>query len=211
MLSARSRALPLLKAIESGLIPANQIPFHQRGILERSRFAEVKELATKLFSASAPSPRQDVIQKYKSALSLRGDADHGRETFKKHCLVCHRAGDLGVSNSGPNLASIRAWNPEQVLINILDPNREVAPNFIAYTVMTTEGRVIYGLIAEEGATSLSLNRPDGTSETILRGDIEEIAGSGLSLMPEGLEYSISQQSMADLIVFVLAADKSKNK
>src|SRR5262249_21442506 len=110
-----------------------------------------------------------------------------------------------------NLANIRAWNPEQVLINILDPNREVAPNFIAYTVVTTEGRVIYGLLADDGATSLTLKRPDGIAETVLRSDIDEIAGSGQALMSEGLEKSISQQNMADLITFLLTPETGESK
>lgn len=209
MLGARTRVLPLLKAVESGLIPANQIPFHQRKTLERSQVAVVKQLATKLFSGSAPGPRKEVIEKYKPALSLRGDAARGREVFEKHCIACHRAGDFGAGSAGPNLATVRAWNPEQVLINILDPNREVAPNFIAYNVVTTEGRVINGLIADDGVTSLTLTRPDGKAETLLRSDIEEISGSGLSLMPEGLENNISHQNMADLITFLLAAKKGE--
>ncbi|MDZ4287959.1 MAG: PVC-type heme-binding CxxCH protein, partial [Prosthecobacter sp.] len=149
LLSVRARALPLLKAVESGLIPANQIPFAQRRTLGLSSVAEVKELATKLFSDSAPGPRKEVIEKYNPALSLKGDIASGQKVFETVCIACHRAGDLGTKDLGPNLANIRAWNSEQVLINILDPNREVVPSFIAYAVETKDGRTIYGLIAEE--------------------------------------------------------------
>jgi putative heme-binding domain-containing protein len=111
-------------------------------------------------------------------------------------------GDLG-KDVGPNLATIRQWNPEQVLINTLDPNREVAPNFIGYTVETKDGRTIYGIIAEESAASLTLKRADGLTDTVLRRDIAQLSGSGLSLMPEGLESAISVEQMADLIAFLL--------
>jgi len=36
----------------------------------------------------------------------------------------------------------------------------------------------------------------------LRKDIDEIASTGISLMPEGLEKSINVQEMADLLVFL---------
>lgn len=209
MLGVRARALPLLKAVESGLIPANQIPFDQRRILALSSVPEVKELATKLFSGAAPGPRKDVIKKYQAALEVPGDVARGRLVFEKACIACHRAGDFGTKDTGPNLATIRAWNPEQLLINILDPNREVAPNFVSYTVATADGRLVTGIIADDGAAGLTIKRADGVTETVLRRDIDEILGTGLSLMPEGVENTVSQQSMADLIAFLLApASKS---
>ncbi len=210
MLSMRIRTLPLLKAVESGLIAANQIPFAHRLLLGRSTIPEVKELAGKLFGASAPGPRREVIERYKPVLAMKGDIARGQKVFEAACIACHRAGDIGQQEIGPNLANIRAWNPEQVLINILDPNREIVPAFIAYTVETKEGRTAYGLIAEESAASLTIKRPDGITETVLRRDISKITGSGLSLMPDGLEAAISQQGMADLIAFLLAPGMGGN-
>ena len=35
---------------------------------------------------------------------------------------------------GLNLSTIRQWSAEQMMVNILDPNREVAPNFIQYAI-----------------------------------------------------------------------------
>ena len=204
MLGGRARVLPLLQAIESGKIPANQVPFARRGLLLRSADAQVKELAAKLFSDSAPGSRKEVIAKYQPALSMKGDADRGRKVFETVCATCHRAGDIG-KEVGPNLATIRGWNPDQVLINILDPNREVAPNFMSYTVETKDGRTLFGLIAEEGAASLTLKRADGVTDSILRSDIASITGSGLSLMPEGVEAAVSIGQMADLLAFLLPA------
>lgn len=204
MLAVRARALPLMQAVESGLVPASQVPFASRRLLGLSSDAEVRRLAEKHFSASAPGPRKEVIAKYAPALERKGDPARGRKVFETACIACHKAGEIGVQDIGPNLANIRAWNPEQVLINILDPNREVVPSFLAYTVETTAGGTIYGMIAEEGAVGLTLRRPDGGSETVLRQNIAKITGSGLSLMPEGLEAAITPEAMADLIAFLLA-------
>ena len=88
---------------------------------------------------------------------------------------------------GPNLASVRRKTPEELLISILDPNREVSPEYLEYTVALDDGRVVTGLVAAETPTSVTLRGREGTEQTILRGNIDEIAGTGKSLMPEGLE------------------------
>jgi putative membrane-bound dehydrogenase-like protein len=202
MLGGRNRVLPLLQAIADGVVPANQVPFARRAALLRSGDSPQKELAAKVFGAASPGSRQEVLAQYQGALSLKGDVARGRKIFETSCATCHRAGDLG-KDVGPNLAAIRQWNPEQVLINILDPNREVAPNFFGYTVETSDGRTLDGLIAAESAASLTLKRADELTDTVLRRDIAQISGTGLSLMPEGLEAAISLEQMADLIAFLL--------
>lgn len=214
MLAVRTRALPLLKAIEGGLIPANQVPFAQRRLLTLSTVPQVKELAAKVFNSSAPGPRKTVIEKYKPALALNGDPLRGKAVFEKACINCHRLGDLGSKDVGPNLATIRAWHPEQLLINILDPSREVAPAYTGYTVETSEGRVLFGLIVDDGPVSVTVKRPDGITETIFRREIDSLAGSAVSVMPEGLEAVVPPEGMADLIAFLLApvkTDKSVSK
>ena len=76
-------------------------------------------------------------------------------------------------------------------------------NFLAYTVETKSGKTVYGMIAEENAASLSIKRPDGMAETVRRRDVETLTGTGISLMPDGLQAAISKEQMADLIAFLL--------
>ena len=64
------------------------------------------------------------------------------------------------------------------------------------------GRTYSGIIASETATSLTLRRGEGAQDTILRGQVAELASTGLSLMPEGFEKRISKPEMADLIAFL---------
>lgn len=89
-----------------------------------------------------------------------------------------------------------------MLLNILDPNREVMPQFISYLLVTTSGRVLTGMIAVETANSLTIRQPDGREETVLRLDIEELRSTGLSYMPEGLEKQIGVPAMADLLAYL---------
>jgi putative heme-binding domain-containing protein len=89
------------------------------------------------------------------------------------------------------------------LLNVLDPNREISPNYMNYNILLKNGETASGLIAEETPTSINLKRANNVQETILRRNIESIASSGISLMPEGLEAAIPPQDMADLIAFLL--------
>jgi putative heme-binding domain-containing protein len=104
---------------------------------------------------------------------------------------------------GPNLETIRHHTPQQVLANILDPNREVTPAYLEYSVSLQDGRVANGLIATETPTSLTLKRPNDVQETILREAIAELNSTGVSLMPEGLEKKITPEEMRDLLGWLL--------
>ncbi len=44
-------------------------------------------------------------------------------------------------------------------------------------------------------------------DTLLRTQVEAIAGTGLSIMPEGFEKTITKPEMADLIAFLRAAHR----
>ena len=59
-----------------------------------------------------------------------------------------------------------------------------------------------GLLTAESASSLTLLRAEKQSDVVLRKDIDEIASTGVSLMPDGLEKAISVQEMADLLAFL---------
>ncbi|HEV3167866.1 MAG TPA: c-type cytochrome, partial [Isosphaeraceae bacterium] len=119
----------------------------------------------------------------------------------KVCATCHRAEGQG-TQVGPDLATVTGRTPEDLLTHILDPNREVPPSYLNYTLATSDGRVVSGLIADESATAVTLKRAEGATDVIPRSRIEQIASTGLSLMPEGLEQGVDPQAMADLIAYV---------
>jgi len=70
-------------------------------------------------------------------------------------------------------------------------------------IETKDGRTLDGIVTAESAASLTLKRAEGLTETVLCRDIVQLTGSGLSLMPEGLETAITVEQMADLIAFLL--------
>ncbi|QDU80621.1 Cytochrome c [Polystyrenella longa] len=202
LLSRPERINALFDAIEDGGVPVSEISPIRRGLLMKNRDATIKERAAKLFATDTPGPRSEVIEQYQSAIKLDKDSMRGEKVFRRLCTSCHKLGNEG-HDVGFNLATIKNRTPAEVLIHILDPNREVSPNFLNYIVITDEGRTAIGVIAAETASSITLRRAEGKEETILRQNIDEITSSGQSLMPEGLEKDITPQQMADLISFLL--------
>ena len=174
----------------------------RQGLLLKHKDASIAARATKLLATQSLGQRKEVIVEYQTALTLQGDGTRGQKLFEKECITCHKNGDKG-HDVGPNLSTIRHRTPGEVLTHILDPNREVGPNFVNYVVSIDDGRVSTGLIESETATSVVLKRAEGVTETILRANIEAMSNSGQSLMPEGMEKKLSPQDMADILVFLL--------
>ena len=123
--------------------------------------------------------------------------------FERECKSCHKVSDRGFA-LGPDLTGSPSGDPAALLANILDPNASVQPAYVQYVIFDQDGRTYSGMITAETATSLTLRRGEGAEETILRAQIAEMTSTGLSLMPEGFEKTISKPEMADLIAFLRA-------
>lgn len=190
-----------LAAIEDGSLRRSVLEPARAALLKKHPDREISQLAQRLYSESGVGRRADVVKQYQAALSLQGDVARGKAVFKKNCSVCHRLEGVGTA-IGADLKAIRSRGLPAVLLNILDPNREVKPQFQAYTVITTKGKTITGMILSESANSMTIRRPDGTSVDLQRSQVEELNSSGLSFMPEGLEQQINVESMADLLAYL---------
>jgi putative heme-binding domain-containing protein len=189
----------LLWACQRGEIPPGHVPAAIRTTLLSSGDSVAKATAKQLFGAT--SARAEVIARYQPALSLAGDARRGEQVYERECMACHNLGERGYA-VGPNLALVRNRTPAAMLEAILDPNRDVQPNYVSYVVVDDSGRTTTGLIQAETAGSVTLARDKGVTETIQKQNIEQIRSTGASLMPEGLERTVDAQQMADLLAFL---------
>jgi putative heme-binding domain-containing protein len=197
MLAQRDSTRQLIAAIQS-----QQVAVADIGTLHRQQLIKASSTLAELFQSSQAPERAKVLAGYQDSLKLSGDAKRGAELFTKHCASCHKIGETG-HEIGPNLAAMKTRGAEAILTNVLDPNREVNPQYVTYVVVTKEGRTISGMIAAETATSLTLRRAENAQDTVLRLDIDELQSTGLSLMPEGLEKQLDQQQLADVMAFIL--------
>ncbi|OJW12366.1 MAG: dehydrogenase [Planctomycetales bacterium 71-10] len=191
----------MLDAVEAKALASAEIDPLRLKQLREHPSKDVRERAAKLFGADAPRERSAVIATFRPALEGEGDREKGKAVYLKTCATCHKAEGQGVE-VGPDLATVAARSPEDILTHVLDPNREIAANYLNYNVETADGRVVSGIIASESAAALVLKRAEGVSEVVPRDQIEQVASTGISLMPEGLEKDLTPADFRDLIAFV---------
>ncbi len=145
---------------------------------------EIEKLASSLTS--------EVIQK--------SDKYHGRELYAKSCGQCHilfgEGGKLGPDLTGADRGNIRYW-----LENILDPNAVVGKDYQTLTALTDDGRVITGLLREETDVAIVLEDAE-KRVTLPRSEIESLAPTSKSLMPEGLLQSLTPDQIASLVAYL---------
>ncbi len=190
-----------LDAVEKQTIARADLDPARIVLLRQHKEAAIRDRATKLFAGATLARRQEVVDAYQKSLELKGDVDRGRAHFRKNCAACHKLENFGES-IGADLNAIRDRGTAAVLLNILDPNREVKPQFLSYVVQLDSGRTLTGMIAAETANSLTLRKADNTTESVLRINIDELKSTGLSFMPEGLEKQLDPAAMADLLAYL---------
>jgi len=201
MLSGKDHLPGLLAAVEAGAVPAGAIDSIRRKQLTEHQQAGLRDRARLAFGVGQLTDRSKVYEEYKSLLTMPPNSENGRAVFKKHCSNCHRLDRDGYP-VGPDLFGIRNQPKEAILLHILIPEYEITQGFLAYVAETKDGRVLTGLVASETPSSVTLKQALGKEETILRADLERLASSKLSLMPQEFEKTVSKQDLADLISYL---------
>ncbi len=201
VLSRPERTTLLLDEIAAGRIKASELDRSHVNQLLNYRVPETKSRAAKLMEDAIPGDRKKVLENYQAALQLNGDAASGRAVFQKNCANCHRIGEIGI-NVAPDIADSRTKTPAQLLTDILQPNRAIDANYVSYSIQTSSGQSLTGILTSETGASVTLKQAEGKTVTLRRSEIDAMQSNGVSLMPEGLEKEIPHQAMADLVSFI---------
>lgn len=201
LLQRPDRVKPLLDAVAAKQLPASAFDAGQVQSLLKHKDAQVAALARTALAEVIPPSREVVTAKYAASVDLAGDAARGLAVYQRACMICHRAGGQGME-VGPDLLTVKNKGRPALLTAILEPNKEIAAQYMSFLVQTRAGESYLGVIAEDTATHLTLRMPGGVSKTILRADVTGSSSDGRSLMPEGLEGGLTTQDMADLLTFI---------
>ena len=202
MFARKERLMTLFDALEDKTIAPAQLDPARIEYLLKHHDNEIKTKAQELLGGVKLARRDDVVESYRDSLKLKRDAVHGKQVFKKECSICHRLENEGYDLGLP-LQTVQNRGEETILQAVIDPNRDVQPQYLNYVVITNDGRSVTGMIAEESANSITLKRAEGESDTVLRADIDEMQNTGMSIMPEGLEKQLSKQDVADVIGYLM--------
>ncbi len=207
LLKRAAWGLALVDALERQTIKLNDLGVQGASRLQSHADKTLATRATAVIAAIQGPRIQEkdaLIARFTKYLDQRADLKNGKAMFQKNCAICHKFGGEG-KDLGPDLTGIGTKGVPVVLMNILDPNRVLEGNFIAYNITTKKQEEYSGLIARENAERVVLRNLEGEVE-IRRADIAAMTSSGLSLMPEGLE-ALGETTIRDIVAHLLAAPK----
>jgi putative heme-binding domain-containing protein len=194
-------ATALLEAVQAQTILPTELSDSAANLLRASRDKNVSELAAKLLPKVSTETRDEVIRRFEPALQLAGNSAHGRELFTQRCATCHRFQGAGQA-FGPDLESVVGGGKAKVLAHILDPNREVAPQFAAYLAELNDGTMLSGIVSSDTPAQVVIREPLGKETRLARQQLARLQTSGRSPMPEGLEAGLTTQDVADLLDYL---------
>ena len=127
------------------------------------------------------------------------------------CFTCHRINGRG-GNIGPDLTTIGATTVrERILNSILDPSRDVAPEFVPWQFVLKDGRRLSGVIVEENDGAVRLGDTTGTVTKIKVTDIDRRVVQKGSIMPDKLVDLLTQQELRDLVAFLINSAAADGK
>ena len=87
--------------------------------------------------------------------------------------------------------------------SIVSPSKEIAPQFVAYTVARTDGTIFNGILLEQSPEGeLVFADSQGRRIVVKTDEITERKPQTISIMPEDLPRTMTTQEMRDLVVFL---------
>lgn len=201
-------ALALVEALKSSRITPVAIgPANVARLRTHPNTRVAREAAVVLGAGNSSTKEKDeLIAKLLTEMLGPADVANGRLLFSAACAICHKLGDVGLRDVGPPLAGIGAHSPADLLAAIIDPNRQVEPNYWQWNITSKKGDILAGVILSENNATLTVRNQGGDTEIKLA-DIATRENTRRSLMPEGYE-GLGATGIRDVIAY-LAANSTK--
>jgi hypothetical protein len=140
------------------------------------------------------------------ALATGGDPRAGHALFSREsgpmCARCHVVNAVGTA-VGPELSSVaRRLTPEEIVDSILAPSTSITHGFDAVTFELDDGTLAFGRVVKETGDDWTIVDPTGTARTLLRADVKSQSRSKVSVMPDGLADTLTNDEFRDLVAYV---------
>ena len=118
------------------------------------------------------------------------------------CIKCHRLEGRG-GLIGPDLSHVGgAFSAEKLVTSILEPSREISPQFTTWVMTTPAGQVHTGMLVFENEGKTILGNAEGKTMELQTIDVETRTPSKTSVMPEKLVEKLARQEWIDLVAFL---------
>ncbi|MDA7500182.1 HEAT repeat domain-containing protein [bacterium] len=161
----------------------------------------------KVLSASRVDENAD-RKRLHDLLSMKGlgNASRGRAAFfagRGACVTCHRVEGIG-GTIGPDLSKIGLIRqPKDLLEAILFPSSTIVNGFETYEIATHSGEIYSGVIQRQTPKVIHIKNAAQQETQVPREQIEALRMSAVSTMPEGLDQTLSDVGLLDIVEFLV--------
>lgn len=201
-------ALELLEAVDRKDIDPDAISETAlRKILLHSD-ARISELVDKhwgeVAGASTEQMRARIAELKELLAAGSGNPKKGKRIYMQNCGKCHRLFEEG-GQVGPDLTSFKRDNLDRILVNVVNPSLEIREGFENFLVITSDGRVVNGFLADQDSQVVVLRGVDGQNLIFRKEEIDEMRAIPRSVMPEGSLKELTPQQIRDLFAYLRAS------
>jgi putative heme-binding domain-containing protein len=203
--SRKNSAALLMAAVDAGKIPPKELPVSTLSDVARLGDSQLDAVIAKHFGkVGRPSSGEVQARVHGIAVSLgmaKGDAARGKPLFEKNCGICHTLFGQG-AKIGPDLTTADRKDSRGILAHIVDPSAVIRKEFLAYNVVSHDGQVLTGLLADSTPSAVTILDAKNQKTTISREAIESLEPSPTSLMPERILDQLDVEQIRDLFRYL---------
>lgn len=150
----------------------------------------------------------DLLPIVEKGVARSRNFERGRQMFAAaNCASCHRFDSEG-GISGPDLTQAAGrFSVKDLLVSILDPNKEISDQYAAVEIETEDGKKIIGRIVNHNGDGMTVNTdlldPSATI-SVRRNNVASIRNHAQSMMPTGSLDTLQVDEILDLMAYLLS-------
>lgn len=208
LLAKADTALKVLTLVDTGKVDPKSIAIEQLRPLAEFKNQQIDKAVLKHWGkigAATPGEKQARISWLGVQLGKApGNKTHGKELFVKNCATCHQLFGEG-AKIGPDLTTADRKNRGYLLAQIVDPSGYVRPEYISFNVTTNDGRRLSGVVQDPNDSTVTLVNVienKAVKTVISKADIDQMLPSPVSLMPEKILDTLSDDDIRDLFAYL---------
>lgn len=169
-----------------------------------SRDPRPRALPTRRFlmDFAEPAPPDELTRNIPEIAGGNYEAGHALFTGKAACANCHQFRGEG-QRVGPELGNLIHRDYASVLRDIVEPSAIINPDAIGYVVTLHDKSAVAGTRLAETDAELQIAQPGGAVAKLAKKDIAKVEPMTVSLMPAGLDKTLSADELRDLMTYLL--------